>query len=360
MNVFTYVQAFFLRRRKIVLAVFALLVLLVFLVHVNASPQRDHEEPQPRNILSSATSTPEEKLLQYVVFAFDGSRSLVEWRETLDFAKEMNNSGTPIHFTYFINAIYLLPEAHKNLYHPPHNAIGTSLIGYGSTTKEIGERVALINEAYQSGHEIGSHGVGHIPGYNWTADDWKTELSQFNGILDRARRGIDTDVALAVPASAIQGFRAPDLVADAGLDTALDELGFAYDASRTSKTGVWPRKIGSHWEMPLASIPYDGQHKILSMDYNFYVADSHAKDVLKKGTAVWQQEHDEMLAAYINYFNSSYNSTRTPIFIGHHFSDWNDGMYWDVLNEAARYMCSKPDVRCATYQETMHYLEKRS
>lgn len=344
----------------LILALIVFLLVMLTYFHVDfLRPLNKNIRPTADRNTHLATSTPNDKSYQYVVFAFDGSRSLSEWRETLDFAKEMNKSGTPIHFTYFINAIYLLPEAHKDIYHPPHNAIGTSLIGYGSTTKEIGERVALINEAYQSGHEIGSHGVGHIPGYRWTAADWKSELSQFNSILDQSRRGIDTDVALAVPARAIQGFRAPDLVADAGLDTALDELGFAYDASRTSKTGLWPRKIGSHWEMPLASIPYDGKHKILSMDYNFYVADSHAKDVLKKGTVIWQQEHDEMLAAYINYFDSSYNSNRTPIFIGHHFSDWNDGMYWDVLKEAAKYMCSKPNVRCATYQETMHSLEAR-
>ena len=306
-----------------------------------------------------STTTPDGKPYQYVVFAFDGSRSLAEWRETLDFAKTMNASGTLIHFTYFINAIYLLPEAHKSIYRPPHNPRGTSLIGYGSTTKEIGERVALINEAYQSGHEIGSHGVGHIPGYKWSADDWKSELTQFNMILDRSRNGIDTDVPLAVPGNAIQGFRAPDLVANVSLDTALDELRYAYDASRVSKTGVWPRKARQHWELPLASIPYDGKHKILSMDYNFYVADSRAKDVLKKGTDLWQQEHDEMLAAYMNYFNSSYNSTRTPIFIGHHFSDWNDGLYWEVMQEAAKATCSKPAVRCATYQETILYLNAR-
>lgn len=336
-----------------------LLVALTFLRVDFSRPVNKKIWPIAERNISLSTSTPSDQLYQYAIFAFDGSRSLATWRKTLDFAKTMNASGVPIHFTYFINAIYLLPETHKSVYRPPHNPIGTSFVGYGSTTKEIGERIALINEAYQSGHEIGSHGVGHIPGYHWTANDWKSELSQFNAILDRSRRGIDTDVALTVPASAIQGFRAPDLVADAGLDTALDELGFTYDASRTSKTGVRPRKIGNHWEMPLASISYDGKHKILSMDYNFYVADSHAKDMLKKGTAIWQQEHDEMLAAYINYFDVSYNSTRNPIFIGHHFSDWNDGLYWDVLKEAAKYMCSKPRVRCATYQETIRYLETR-
>jgi peptidoglycan/xylan/chitin deacetylase (PgdA/CDA1 family) len=303
--------------------------------------------------VSVATTTPDGKPFQYVVFAFDGSRSLTTWRETLDFAKEINNAGVPIHFTYFVNAIYLLPKDHRGLYHPPHNAVGASLIGYGSTTEEIGSRVALINEAYQSGHEVGSHGVGHIPGYNWSKNDWKSELNQFAGILQRARDGIDTSVPLTVPADKIRGFRAPDLVVDGGLDAALDELGYAYDASHVSKMASWPRKIGRHWELPLASIPYDVKQNILSMDYNFYLSDSRAKDTLRKGTQLWQQEYDEMLAAYMNYFSTNYNGNRAPVFIGHHFSNWNDGLYWGVMKAAVRAICSKPYVRCATYQETI-------
>lgn len=307
------------------------------------------------------TTTPDGKPYQYVDFAFDGSRSLKEWRETLDFAKAMDASNTPVHFTYFINAIYLVPEAHKNIYHPPHgNPIGLSLIGYGQNAKEIGERVALINEAYASGHEIGSHGVGHIPGVGWSVDDWKSELAQFSEILTRARKGIDTDVSLTVPAEAVKGFRAPDLAAGPSLDTALDDVGYSYDASYVSKVGDWPKKIGKHTELPLALIPFRGNRKILSMDYNFYMADTKAHDTLKKGTLAWQKEHDEMLAAYMNYFNANYTSNRAPLFIGHHFSNWNDGLYWNVMKEAMQTMCAKPDVRCATHQETLEYLKERT
>lgn len=306
------------------------------------------------------TTTPDGKPYQYVNFAFDGSRSLAEWRETLDFAKAMDASNTPVHFTYFINAIYLIPEAHKNIYHPPHgNPVGLSLIGYGRDSKEIGERIALINEAYESGHEIGSHGVGHIPGVGWGVADWKSELTQFSDILERARKGIDTDVPLIVPAQAVQGFRAPDLVAGPHTDVALDDLGYIYDASHTSKIGDWPKKIGKHTELPLALIPYKGTRRILSMDYNFYVADSGAKDVLKKGTPAWHTEHDAMLAAYMNYFNTTYTSTRVPMFIGHHFSNWNDGLYWDVMKETMKAICGKPDVRCSTHQETLEFLKER-
>jgi len=315
--------------------------------------------PQHLSHAFTGTTTPDGKPYQYVSFAFDGSRSLAEWRETLDFAKAMDASTSPLHFTYFINAIYLVPEAHKNIYHPPHgNPVGLSLIGYGRDAKEIGARIALINEAYESGHEIGSHSVGHIPGYGWSVDDWKSEFAQFNDILDRVRKGVDTDVKLTVPKEAVQGFRAPDLAADANLDTVVDAFGFAYDASHVAPTGVWPHMIGKHMEMPLTLIPYKGKRKILSMDYNFYVADSGAKDILKKGTPAWQKEHDAMLAAYMNYFTTTYNASRVPMFIGHHFSEWNDGLYWDVMKEAMTAICSKPDVRCATYQETLTYMKE--
>jgi len=307
---------------------------------------------------SLATIAPDKKPFQYVVFAFDGSRSLKKWRETLDFAKSMKMAGSPIHFTYFINAIYLVPEAHKHIYKPPpHKENKNSIIGYGSTNAEIGERITLINEAYQSGHEIGSHGVGHLPGYNWGVVDWKNEFAQFASILERSRKGIDTTVPLAVPASKIIGFRAPNLVINNSLYKTLDELGYMYDASRISKMGIWPQKIGTHWEMPLASIPYDEKYKTVSMDYNFYFLDSKAKDTIKKNTSAWQKKHDKMLAAYMNYFNTNYNSNRAPVFIGHHFTDWNDGLYWSVMQKAAKAMCSKPYVRCTTYKETMDYLD---
>ena len=325
-------------------------------IHTSTIPT---SENIPENI-RVATTTPDGKPYQYVVFAFDGSRSLDTWRETLDFAKTMKASGTPIHFTYFINAIYLVPKNHKNMYHPPHNPIGTSLIGYGRSPEEIGKRITLINEAYQSGHEIGSHGVGHIPGFNWTKDDWVSELQQFNAILAASRNGTDTTVSLQVPATAFKGFRAPDLVLGTGLTQALDEIGYKYDASRTAKMGSWPTMDGKHWEMPLASIPYDGRRKILSMDYNFYLLDSNAKDTLKRTDPVWKRKHDEMLAAYMNYFTTNYNSNRAPLFIGHHFSKWNDGLYWSVMQEAAKTMCAKSYVRCATYQETLDYLNSVS
>ena len=53
-----------------------------------------------------------------------------------------------------------------------------------------------------------------------------------------------------------------------------------------------------------------------------------AKDLAKKGSALWNNYYNEVLAAYMDYFNSNYNSSRAPVVIADHFSKWNDGVYW--------------------------------
>lgn len=318
---------------------------------------RESSTTQTQIIL--ATTTPEGKRFQYVALAFDGSRSLDAWRESLSFAKSMSASGTPVHFTYFINAIYFITAANKKIYHPPHYQAGTSFIGYGSSSPEIGERIAFINTAYQHGHEIASHGVGHIPGVGWALADWISELTQFDALLSRARRGADTTVPLSVPVNAIRGFRAPGLVQNRGLQLALDHLGYEYDASQVSSVGVWPKRVGNHWELSLASIPFRG-HSIISMDYNFYMKDTLARNILKKDSPQWKADYNEVLNAYLKYFDKSYTTDRAPVFIGNHFSFWNDSLYFDVLKEFAREVCVKPYVRCANYQEVVAYLNQIS
>jgi peptidoglycan/xylan/chitin deacetylase (PgdA/CDA1 family) len=304
--------------------------------------------------------TAEGKPYQYVVFAFDGSRSLGAWRETLDFAKQMSKPEQPFHFTYFINASYLLSYVDRMVYQAPYASRGESNIGFGGSAAEVGERIARINEAYAAGHEIGSHTVGHYAAHGWSEADWASEFTQFNEILESKRQGVDTATKLEVLQESIRAFRAPELVVGMSLDVVLDRFGFSIDASHPRPMGTWPYTAGSHIEMPLAVIPYTGAdgrgRELLAMDYNFYLNDTRAHDTLKKGTLAWNEAYKEMLAAYKQYFIHNYTHDRAPVFIGHHFSEWNDGLYWDVLKAAAAYMCTKPDVRCATYSETAEYL----
>jgi hypothetical protein len=328
----------------------ALSTFCIFISMCHFGQNRVHDTHDASNSASASDGKP----FQYVSFAFDGSRSLSEWRKTIDFAKEMRKTGHSFYFTYFINAIYLVPRAQRNIYHPPHQVVGGSAIGYGTTRKEVGERIALINEAYADGNEIGSHSVGHFPGVGWSEKDWTSEFTQFDAILESKRNGVDTDVKLEVPKSAITGFRAPDLAAGKNLDRVLDVFGFAYDGSYTAKIDAWPYMRGAHMELPLASIPFAGR-TILCMDYNFYVHTTQAKDMLKKGTPEWQKEHGRILDAYVAYFEHNYTGNRAPVFIAHHFSEWNDGLYSEVMQDAAKAICTKPFVKCETYADTMEY-----
>jgi hypothetical protein len=68
--------------------------------------------------------------------------------------------------------------------------------------------------------------------------------------------------------------------------------------------------------------------------------------------------YNDTLTSYRNYFKGNFAGTRAPVFIGHHFSRWNDGVYWEVMKTFAREECGKPEVRCVTYRELADYLDR--
>lgn len=65
----------------------------------------------------------------------------------------------------------------------------------------------------------------------------------------------------------------------------------------------------------------------------------------------------EMLASYRDYFYANYNGSRAPVNIGHHFSEWNDGVYWQTMKDFAEEVCGLPDVRCVTYTGLADWLD---
>ena len=83
-------------------------------------------------------------------------------------------------------------------------------------------------------------------------------------------------------------------------------------------------------------------------------------DTAVKGTPLWNTYYDQVLTSYREYFKKSYEGNRAPLFIGHHFSLWNDGVYWEALKSFAREICSKPDVKFVSYKEVMHVLNEES
>ncbi len=305
---------------------------------------------------------------QYIVLAFDGSRSIDMWKQTRAFAKDMAAKHAPVHFTYFINTAYLLAQANRNFYKPPQHATGTSPIGFATSERDVANRLEQMNAVIQEGHEIGCHLTGHYNGATWSEADWAQEFKSFFDIL--AQVGTINHLeqepaerrALALPPEGIVGFRAPELGVNKHLWPVLTQHHFQYDTSLTAKPGVWPRKLPSGlWEFPLTKIPFAGSatSSLLSMDYNFYFKQSHAVDTAVRGTPLWNQYYNEVLTSYRDYFKQSYQGNHAPLFIGHHFSLWNDGVYWEAMKTFATEVCGLPDVRCLSYKEVMESLQSQ-
>jgi hypothetical protein len=244
-----------------------------------------------------------------------------------------------------------------------------------------------MNDAYQEGHEIGSHAVGHWDGSSWTYEDWVSEFKQFYSILDGVF-GINKLKASAkygynlLFRKSITGFRAPLLGFSKGMYQALPEFGIQYDTSQQAVPNYWPTKNSyGTWNFPLGAIKRPGSAKTLpSMDYNFCVSDSAALLQTDPALATYQAPgykkngpreclfsvrpeqkialKKSMYDTYMNYFNSNYYGNRAPVNIGHHFSNWMSGAYYETFYEFAREVCSKPEVKCVTYQELTSYLNQ--
>ncbi len=310
-------------------------------------------EPSQSSALTANPTTELSSAPQFVLLAFDGSYSLDMWQQTRDFATQSAAAGAPVHFTYFINPAYLMTPSEALIdYAPPGHPAGSSAIGFAYSDREIAKRVTQINSAVSEGHEIGSHAVGHYDGNTWSAEDWLSELTQFQTIVDL--------VDPTLPH--VQGFRAPELGVSDGLWPTLKTLGYRYDASTTgSGANAWPTKNADGlWLFPLPHIPYHGTgHQLLSMDYNFYYQQTQATDQLVKGTPEWQQAYDDTLQTYLDYFKTNHTGNHAPVYMANHFSLWNDGLYWEVMKSFASDVCGLPDVQCITHAALADYLDQR-
>jgi len=325
---------------------------------------------------STSSTTSVAKLdTQYVIISFDGSRSIPMWNETRQFAKDMAAKGKPVHFTYFINPIYLITkDVAKKVYQPPTAKMGDSLIGYADSEQDVKNRVEQINLAYSEGNEIGSHDVGHFNGSKWSEDQWLQESNSFDSIIANVQKN-NPDVSIQPWVSGLQnfvGFRAPELGVNSSLYKALSLKKYLYDASGIrmpnkypvkDKDGIWHIGLGIIKMKDLTPDGLVGAGKpryVLSMDYNFWMLQSKVKNVATKGTPLWNTYFAEMKDSYLNYFNNNYEGNHAPVVIGHHFSAWNDGVYWEVLKSFAEDVCGKPKVKCVTFKEYTDYLNSTS
>ena len=318
-------------------------------------------------VLASPASFAESRPPQYVVFAFDGSLMLSRWENTIAFSREMRQKGAPdFGFTYFISGTYFLSPKNKSLYKGPHHTAGQSDIGFSDSSADILKRIDYVNQADELGNEIGSHANGHFHAeeQKWAQADWENEFGQFNSLIfdnifknngyaaaDESRHSWRSNIK-----DGVIGFRAPYLEVTPGLWPALSKYGFKYDTSRTGPTNYWPKKLNGIWNFPLGEVTIAGTgKKTLSMDYNFYVAQS--KETSTKDPATAKQYENQMYNTYINYFAGNYNGNRAPVNVGHHFSLWNMGAYWNAMQRFAHDVCGKPEVRCVTFRELQQNLE---
>ncbi len=310
--------------------------------------------PQKNYVVASNTP-------QFIVLSFDGSKSLSMLQETLDFQKKIQAGGMSLHFTYFINAAYFLTQETGKFYQAPREREGVSNVGFYNVAGDIPLRVALFNVAHIAGNEIAAHSVGHFNGSHWTYDEWRQEFRQFNSILFHV---IENNPSVKIDPwviglSDIIGFRAPNLGVNQELYQALHDARFTYDASGVARGSDWPQKDSyGLWRIPLGTI-YLGQHQnsVIAIDYSIWQSQSDGKDETKQGSEQWNSYFHDLTTAYRDYFDRNYNGSRAPIIIANHFSKWNDGVYWEAMKAFALEECGKPNVRCVTFSELVHYLD---
>jgi hypothetical protein len=368
------------RNRKNIFSILVLLLLLVgvgiYVLHIHSTPvltigiddDTDENVPDSKALMANvadavtapkvtyhvSSSTP-----QFVLFSFDGSKSVDMLNETLDFERTMASKGKSLHFTYFINAVYFITKDNAHLYQAPGQNPGISKISFSSTTPEILLRVQAFNKAFTLGNEIGSHTAGHFNGSTWSYDYWSREFTSFATLMRNVQQNnLSEQIETPLFLNAMKGFRAPYLGVDDNLYKVLGEFHFTYDTSGVSKMDVWPSKdIYGVWRIPLAMVPFGPEQRpVIAMDYNFFKKQSNAKEQVTKLTTAWNTYFDQIFTAYTAYFNTDYQGNRAPIIIAGHFSKWNDGVYWEAMKAFADSVCGRPQVKCVTYKELVDYL----
>jgi hypothetical protein len=301
---------------------------------------------------------------QFVMMAFDNCTELERWVEWTNFIKQ----NPQVRFTFFVSGVNFLADDKAKLYQGPKHNPGQSNIDFGGSPEDVEKRVGYINALYnkgQGGNDFGSHTVGHFDGGedNWSAADWAAEFKSYGDLLDNIAKnnGLASTVKLDYRDSDIKGFRAPYLSTNSGLDPTLQADKFRYDTSLTGEITDWPAKDkGGVWHFNLVSLTVPGhKQRPLSMDYNFYAVQSpieHGEPV-DADPKDWPRLRQEMFDAYLAYFKTNYEGNRAPLHIGHHFFDYQGGIYKQALMAFAKVVCTVPEVQCVAYSKLADFLD---
>lgn len=304
---------------------------------------------------------------QFVVVSFDGSADddlLTHWRHLA--------TATGARFTFFLSGTYLLLRANAARYQAPRHGAGVSDIGFFPVphgmdpAEELTALVRHLGDAYLEGHEVGTHYNGHFCGRSlravgaWGAEDWRSELDQFDSFLDDvgANNGL-AGLRFPFASATVIGGRTPCLEGDFTiLYPELAGRGFRYDASASAIEGTWPTRRLGLWSFPLHAIPLAGRRmRVLSMDYNLYFNQTGARPAPADQVPAIRAQ---ALKTYRDYFAASYTGSRAPISIGHHFTRWNGGAYVDALTTLVTEMATTPEVQLVTYRTLCDWLDARA
>jgi peptidoglycan/xylan/chitin deacetylase (PgdA/CDA1 family) len=283
---------------------------------------------------------------QYVIISFDGANDNALWARSMKLGDE-----TGARFTYFLSCVYLLSPQDRALYRGPAMKAGRSNVGFATSKADAAARLANVWAAYQSGHEIASHGCGHFDGKAWSQADWKAEVAAFSSILAKGWtiNGGEAPAGWAdFAANGIRGFRAPYLSTSPGLAPALEQAGFDYDASIVSRGPQIPVRDGGLTEFALPMVPEGpNQRRIIAMDYNLFVRHSGGIERASGAGSFAERTY----RAFADAFETEYRGARRPLQMGFHFQLMNGGAYWNALERFARDFCVKPDVACVSYAD---------
>ncbi|MFD4572571.1 hypothetical protein ACFWNK_06690 [Streptomyces sp. NPDC058417] len=302
---------------------------------------------------------PGEKPPQFVVFSWDGALAgddglFTHYREM---AKKYD-----AHMTFFLTGIYLLPKSKANLYNPPQHNRGSAAISF-PTDEHIRTTLEDLSLAWEEGNEIGTHFNGHFcgtkGGKDWSVEEWKSEIDQFYGFVEKWKTNTgytDIDPLPFDFKKAVVGGRAPCLEGQANLLKAAKDYGWRYDASSAGDFQIWPTKKNGMWDFPLQMLPYEGgKYQGLSMDFNFLYNQSDGEtDGDPAKFAQWQQETTD---TYMNGFDRVYYGSRAPLFIGNHFEEWNGGVYMKAVDDVIKNVCPRKDVQCVSFKELADWMD---
>jgi peptidoglycan/xylan/chitin deacetylase (PgdA/CDA1 family) len=300
----------------------------------------------PLLLFPALASASDHRPPQYVLISFDGANDNALWERSLKLA-----DATGARFTYFLSCVYLLPPEARALYRGPGMKAGRSNVGFATSKADAAARLGHIWAAYQTGHEIASHGCGHFDGKAWSQADWAQEFKAFASILAKgwAINGADAPAGWAdFAANGVKGFRAPYLSTGSGLTPALKKAGFAYDASTVSRGPEMPVRDGGLTEFALPMVPEGPSgRRVIAMDYNLFVR--HSGGIERSSGA--EEFAERTYRAFADAFDAEYRGERRPLQMGFHFQLMNGGAYWSALERFAREVCVKPDVACVSYAD---------